>query len=583
MLPSRRIQGVAVAPGLALGRIHVVTPGVDKVPTWSVPASEVAAEMGRLATALTAALAALGRDESLALRHAGEQEASIFAVHRMYLQDPSALRRVEKIISDQRVNAEAAVSMVIESLQESLRNVEGESVRSYAMDVTDPWRRVLDALCATERDEILSTEECVILAAAELTPQVVTYLTPERILGVITESGGRFSHGAVLARSLGLPVVTGLTNLLAGLEPGMEVSVDGDRGAVLLRPSAEDVVRFRQQREQAERRREALERTASQPSVTTDGGRLDVLVNLASVRDLDAFEVSKTDGVGLLRTEFLYMERNQFPSEEEQFRMYRRFLEEFAPRPVTLRLLDIGGDKQLSYFKTPEEMNPALGWRGIRITLEWEDLLRVQLRAILRASVHGVARILIPMVTSAEEVVAIHDLFRALRSELTEQGYLIAEDIPVGIMVEVPSSLMTLPYLAGEVDFVSVGTNDLVQYLLAVDRDNPWVSSLYDPLHPAVLQALNQVAEAAGAAGRPCSVCGDLAADPAVALLLMGLGYDSVSVAWSLVGEIKDTIRRTTLEDARRYAAEVLEQRTSAAVQEVITRVRAELYAGPGS
>jgi phosphotransferase system enzyme I (PtsI) len=249
-----------------------------------------------------------------------------------------------------------------------------------------------------------------------------------------------------------------------------------------------------------------------------------VQVNVESVRDLDTFAGEHTDGIGLLRTEFLYLERNEFPSEEEQYRLYRRVLERMEGRPTTLRLLDIGGDKPLPYFQTPQEANPALGWRGIRITLRWRDLLRVQLRALLRASTAGDLRILMPMISSLEEVREVRALFDEVRAQLGDQGYATADDVPVGAMIEVPSALLDIERIVREVEFVSVGTNDLVQYLLAVDRDNPWVSSLYDPHHPAVVRALEQVAVVAGAEKKSCSGCGEFASDPAVARLLFGLG-----------------------------------------------------------
>ena len=359
--------------------------------------------------------------------------------------------------------------------------------------------------------------------------------------------------------------------------------MDGGQGVVQLKPNEADVDAFLERRAHLAQQRDALERDASLPALTPDGQPFGVEVNIASLHELDLIDLSSTDGVGLLRTEFLYMERREFPSEEEQFRQYRRILEEASPRHVTLRLLDIGGDKQLPYFRTPSEFNPSLGWRGIRITLQWSDLMRIQLRAMMRASVYGKARILVPMVTSLEEVQAVHAIFDQLRAELTDQGYEVAEDIPLGVMIEVPSSLIQIPELASEVDFVSVGTNDLVQYLLAVDRDNPRVASLYDPQHPAVLRALSRVARYAREVGCPCSVCGDLAGDPAHSVLLLGLGYDSVSVAGHFVPEIKDAVRRTRLEDARAYADEVLAQTTSEAVQGVLSRIRARLYDPLGS
>jgi len=304
-----------------------------------------------------------------------------------------------------------------------------------------------------------------------------------------------------------------------------------------------------------------------------------VQVNVESVRDLDTFDLNHTDGIGLLRTEFLYMERKEFPSEEEQYRLYRRVLERMGGMPATLRLLDIGGDKQLPYFQTPSEANPALGWRGIRISLRWRDLLRVQLRAMLRASTAGDLRILIPMVTALEELREVHQLFDEIRSQLHEQGYATADDVPVGAMIEVPSVLLELDRVVREVDFVSVGTNDLVQYLLAVDRDNPWVSGLYDPFHPAVVRALQQVAKVARREQRSCAVCGEMASDPAVALLLLGLGFDSVSVAPHFVPEIKFAVRHSSHADLVRLAERVLAQATASGVRAELEEARRQLFA----
>jgi phosphotransferase system enzyme I (PtsI) len=346
---------------------------------------------------------------------------------------------------------------------------------------------------------------------------------------------------------------------------------------VLLAPSDEQMAEFQERKRTLEGRREAFRAEAARPAATRDGRTLAVLVNVESVRDLDTFDPTHIDGIGLLRTEFLYLERNEFPSEEEQYRLYRRVLERMAGRPTTLRLLDIGGDKPLPYFTTPSEANPALGWRGIRITLRWRDLLRVQLRALLRASTAGDLRILMPMISSLEEVREVHRLFAEIRSQLGEQGYATADDVPVGAMIEVPSALLEIERIVREVDFLSVGTNDLVQYLLAVDRDNPWVSGLYEPHHPAVVRALRQVAAAAAAAGKSCSVCGEMASDPAVTALLVGLGYDSVSVAPQFVPEIKYAVRHSRHAELVRFAEDALAAETAAGVRAQLDRFTREI------
>ncbi|MBI5364229.1 MAG: phosphoenolpyruvate--protein phosphotransferase [Planctomycetes bacterium] len=574
----RIIKGTPVAPGLALGPVHVVRAAPHVVPTWTVPEEDVPREIARLHAALDAASEELRRRQRLVAQHAGERDAEIFAVHRMLLTDPGTLKKVEGTVREQRINAEAAVQGLIEDFKRRLGKLEGDSVRDFAADFSAPWHTVLESLMQTERALMGSTDEQVILAAAELTPQVVTFLERQRILAVVTETGGRFSHGAVLARSFGIPCVVGLPNLLARLEQGLRVSVDGDKGTVQLRPDQDDVDRFLERLERRRARQKVLAIDAAQPSLTPDGHVLQVGCNIESLRDFDTFDLSHTDGVGLLRTEFLYMERPHFPSEEEQYRLYRRVLERMDSRPVTLRTLDIGNDKQLPYFKTPKENNPALGWRGLRISIEWQDLLRVQLRAALRASAHGDLRLLLPMVTSMEEIRTVHRVFDDVRRQLTEQGFELPGQVPVGIMVEVPACVLQLPAMIREVDFVSVGTNDLVQYLLAADRDNPWVAKLYDPYHPAVLLALEQVARVAAAAGKPSSVCGEMAGDYATALMLMGMGYTSLSVAPNFLHEVKYAVRRTTLEEARTLAREACRQDTSENVRMLLAAMRDRLH-----
>ncbi len=572
------IQGTAVAPGLALGPVHMVRAHTGVVPIWTIAGGDVEAEVERLEAALTEAQGQLGRQRDLVQEASGSQDAEIFSLHRMVLQDPSALDTVQRKILDERINAEGAVQALIDQLHQKLAGLEGANVRQPASDMSDPWRLVLDVLLQREREELGATEERVVLAAAELTPQVVTFMERTRILAIITERGGRFSHGAVLARSFGIPCVVGLQNLLARLERNMQVAVDGDVGTIELRPDKDAVDQFIERRRLRTLRREVLDKHAMEPAVTPDGTRVSVMVNLESMRDLDTFDVRHSDGTGLLRTEFLYMERSQFPSEEEQFRMYRRVVDAMEGRPVIIRTLDIGGDKPLSYFQTPPEANPALGWRGLRVTLEWQDLFRVQLRAIMRASAHGDLRVLLPMVTSLEEVEASHEIFDGVRAQLVGQGYEVADQIPVGIMIEVPSSVWILDQLIEIVDFVSVGTNDLTQYLLAVDRDNPFVEKLYQPLHPAMLRVLSHVAKVTKAAGKSCSVCGEVAADDAVAILLVGMGYDALSVAPNFLADLRFAIRQTTLVEAQDLAQRALAARSSQDVRALMAEAHKRLH-----
>jgi phosphotransferase system enzyme I (PtsI) len=561
-----------------MGPVYVVRATPDVVPSWSLRAEEVEGEIARLHEAIAAVTGALEARRRRVAEQTNEQDAEIFAVHRTILEDPNALDRVVQAIRDDRLNAEVCVQRLIEHLEQVMGGLDGDSALRYGADVSEPWCAVLEELSSSERRGVMAREERVVLAAADLTPHVVTYLDRERVLAILTETGGRFSHGGVLARSLGFPCVAAVPNLMSRLEKGMRVIVDGDRGTVQLGPDEGAVDQFLERRRRHVARREALAVHAALPSHTSDGRPFALQTNVEGLRDVETFDVGHTDGVGLFRTEFLYMERSEFPSEEEQYRVYRRLLELLEGRPVTVRTLDIGGDKRLPYFDTPDEPNPQLGWRGLRIALQWADLLRVQLRAALRASAHGDLRLLLPMVSSLDEVRETKRIFEGVRDQLTDQGYEIAEDVPVGIMVEVPSVLFVLPEILEEVDFVSVGTNDMVQYLLAADRDNPWVAHLYDPYHPAVLRALQEVAEASRRAGKPCSVCGEMAGDYATALVLLGLGYSGVSMAPNFVGEVKYALRQVTLADARELARQALREESAVGVRALLEEARRRLH-----
>ncbi len=577
MPANRTIKGVIVAPGLALGPVHICRATPDLIPTYTVPAALVPREIERLHEAIAGYREELERRRVIVAKEVGEHDARIISFHLLILEDPETLKQAEAGIREERINAEASVQAVIDRVEKKLESVDLSSSRSMAAEMSDPWRSVLELLMRRDREVVDSSGGKVIIAAHELTPNIVTFLERDRILAVIAEKGGRFSHGAVLARSYGIPCVVGLSNLLSRLEQDMQISVDGDHGLVQVRPEQDDIDEFLEKSRRRAARSQALQAHMAEPAVTTDGVRFDVKVNVESLRDLDSINPEQVDGIGLLRTEFLYMERASFPSEDEQYRLYRRFVEHMDGKPVTIRLLDIGGDKTLSYFQTPKETNPALGWRGIRISLEWQDLLRVQLRAVLRASAHGPVRLLIPMLTSVEEVQSLHEIFDRVRKRLVDQGHEIAPDVPVGGMVEVPASLLVLENLLEELDFVSVGTNDLVQYLLCADRDNSRVSSYYDPYHPAVLWALDRVAKVAKKAGKDAFLCGEFAGDRIVSLNLLGLGYRGVSVSSNFVPEIKYAVRSSLFDEARDLALRALAETTCEGARAVFSQARENL------
>jgi phosphotransferase system enzyme I (PtsI) len=546
----------------------VISATQGEVPTFTVARERVDHEVERLDEALALASSELDRRRELVAAQAGLKDAEIFGVQKLVLEDPGALKEVKEAIREQRINAESAVKKLIDRLGDTLGAIGDD--RGFVADVSEPWKRVLDALIGRDRETVLSGQEKVVVAAAELTPRVVAFLSREFVLAVICEVGGRYSHGAVLARALGIPCVVGIPNLLARLEQDMLVAVDGDRGLLQLAPSDDDEADFEVRLERHRARERELAVLAQGPATTRDGQHLGVKANIEGLRDLETFDIGTIDGVGLFRTEFLYMERSEFPSEEEQYRIYRQVLERMGDKPVTMRTLDVGADKTLPYFKTPPEPNPALGWRGLRISLGWRDLMSVQLRALMRASVHGNLQILLPMVTSLEEIREVRSIFDATRADLLAQGYEVVPHIPVGAMIEVPSSFLTLKHIIKEIDFISVGTNDLVQYLLAVDRDNPWVSNLFEPYHPAVVMALEYIARTAKEAGKRSGVCGDMAGDAATAVMLLGMGFNSISAAAHFAPEIKHAVRSVEAKEARQLAKRVEAQALASGVREVL-------------
>ncbi len=576
------LNGTPVSPGLGLGPIYIVRSHPGAIPVWNISAEEVDSEIQRLHEALDLTEKRLERQRKLVLEQAGEKDAGILAVHGMILQDPAALNTVTDTIRNECINAEGAVESLIKDLRRRMQDMDGANVRQYAADLSEPWRIVLDVLLKRQQEVLGAMDKGVILAANELTPEVVTLLPRERILGIIAEVGGRYSHGAVLARAFGLPCVVELPNLLARVEPQMQTIVDGTAGIIQLRPDSDAVDLFLTKRERREARRLELQSHACEPAVMMDGHRVSVEVNLGSTLDLADLQIESCDGVGLLRTEFLYMERAQFPSEEEQFRLYRRVVTAMKGRPVTIRTLDIGGDKKLPYFETPTEPNPALGWRGLRLTLEWRDLLQVQLRAVMRASAIGPVRLLLPMVSAVEEVRTVHQIFDRVRGQLIEQGYEVQAEIEVGVMIEVPSSVWIMDRLVDEVDFVSVGTNDLTQYLLAVDRDNPRVANLYEPYHTAVLRSLEHVARVAREGSIPCSVCGDMAGDYAMGLALVGMGYQALSASPDFLPELRFALRMSSQTQAQAVAQSILAASGPEEVRKLLDEVKRELHAGLG-
>lgn len=567
---SRKLKGIAAAPGVAIAPLVHFHASLEHIPTAKVAAEQVPHEQGRLAGAIAAVaqnLQALQRELSGQL--AGGQ-LRIYDAQLSILHDPTFRRDVEQEIAALGVNLEVALQRVIARYEAVFAAMENAAMRERAADLRDIGRQLIGALLATERTKYTANGQDYLFAADEFLPSDAGILDRQHIRGIVTAHGGKYSHGAILARSLGIPAVVGVDEVMLVSNTGTDAIVDGDAGIVVLEPSPEERAHYeRLAREQrgVERR---LREQRLQPSVTPDGTLVRLYANAEGVHDLDGIDAPATAGIGLFRTEFAFMERRQFPTEDEQVAMYKRAMAGAGGKPVTFRTLDVGGDKPLGYFKMPEERNPVLGWRGIRLCLDWPDILYTQMRAILRASAGGHARILLPMVTSRSEVVRCREVLQQLVADLREQGIPHDPEIELGVMVEVPVVVMVLDDLLPLVDFLSVGTNDLVQYLLAVDRDNQRVAKMYDPFHPGVLRVLRQIAERATAAGKSVSICGEIAGDHWFTPLLVGLGYRDLSMAPVFVPRVKLMLRSFTLAECQDLAARALAMQSTAAVRRLV-------------
>jgi phosphotransferase system enzyme I (PtsI) len=542
------VRGLGISPGLAIGPVYFLENEIGEVPRRKVAPGEIEAEVDRLRDALREAEEEFRRQRAASAAILTEAERSIFDAHLAFYQDHLLRDSVEKRIREQALNAEAALKDEIDHL--AARFAEMDSLfRERVADVRDVGNRVQRVLLRKQQAALVSGCS-VVLYARELLPTDTLTLDRSRLLAIVTEVGGEASHVAILARSSGIPAVSGVSRLEAVARPGTELAVDGTKGLVVIAPGAPQRAALARERESfAQERRRLFQAGAEQSGVERERG-VTLLLNIENFDNLDAGVLQTCDGVGLYRTEFLFMGRQTFPSEEEQHAFYKDVLAHVGGREVTFRTIDVGGDKPLSYLVTPREQNPALGWRGIRLTFDWQDLLIPQLRALLRAAAHGSLKILLPMVTNVEELAKVRALIRQLEDDLRRQKLPFGASVPVGAMVEVPAAALAPEALLKEADFLSIGTNDLLQYLFAVDRNNLQVSRLYQPLHPVALSLLGRVIDAGRAAQRPVTVCGEMAGEFLPVLALYGLGLRRFSMAPVRLAEARAIFRHFTPDEA---------------------------------
>ncbi|WP_372009534.1 phosphoenolpyruvate--protein phosphotransferase [Paenibacillus chitinolyticus] len=562
------IRGIAASAGIAIARAFRLEHPDLTVVRKTVEDTE--AEVAKFEQALEKSSAELEAIKEQTLREMGEEKAEIFESHLLVLGDPELVDPVKAKIRDEKVNAEFAMNEVAMTFVEMFENMNSDYLKERAADMRDVTKRVLAHLLDVKFVSPSSISEETVVVAEDLTPSDTAQLNRTYVKGFTTNIGGRTSHSAIMARSLEIPAVVGTKNVLDLVKDGDLLIVDGLDGDVLINPEPAVVEEYRAKQQRYAEQRAEWAKLRNEPTVTPDGHHVELAANIGTPADVAGVLENGGEAVGLYRTEFLYMGRDQLPTEEEQYKAYKAVLEKMEGKPVVVRTLDIGGDKELPYLQLPKEMNPFLGFRAIRLCLEREDIFRTQLRALLRASVHGSLRIMFPMIATLDEFRQAKALLLEEKAKLAAEGMPASDEIQLGIMVEIPSTAVMADQFAKEVDFFSIGTNDLIQYTMAADRMNERVSYLYQPYNPAILRLVKMVIDAAHREGKWAGMCGEMAGDTTAIPLLLGLGLDEFSMSATSILPARSQIVKLSLSEMRQLAARAIELSTA---EEVVALV----------
>jgi phosphotransferase system enzyme I (PtsI) len=562
------LTGIAASNGVAIAKAYTLETPDLSYETKKV--DDVDTEVNRLHDALTVSKNELEKIKENARLSLGDEHAEIFSAHLLVLSDPELITPMEDKIKNDNVNAEKALDDVANMFIDMFKGMDNEYMRERAADIQDVTKRVMAHLLkVTFPDPALIDEEVVIIAE-DLTPSDTAQLNKQFVKGFTTNIGGRTSHSAIMARSLEIPAVVGTKTVTEEVSEGDIVVVDGIDGKVVINPTDDELATYKQKQADFEKQKEIWAQLKDEPTITKDGEHVELVANIGTPDDVEGVLNNGGEGVGLYRTEFLYMGNSDFPTEDEQFEAYSSVLKQMGDKPVVVRTLDIGGDKELSYLDLPKEMNPFLGFRAIRLCLERDDIFRTQLRALLRASVHGNLKIMFPMIATLDEFRSAKALLLEEKDNLRAEGVDVSDDIEVGIMVEIPATAVIARQFAKEVDFFSIGTNDLIQYTLAADRMNEQVSYLYQPYHPAILNLINNVIEAAHAEGKWAGMCGEMAGDSIAIPILLGLGLDEFSMSATSILPARTQIKDLSKEELRSYKDELLSMSTADEVEAFI-------------
>lgn len=563
-------KGIGASPGVALGKALVVEHSELVIEKKSI--DNVEAEIAKLEDAVAVYKEELVKVKEKASEELGAEEAEIFEAHLLVLEDPELIGSAIDKIKTESVNAEYALNEIKEMFVSMFESMDNEYMKERAADIKDVTNRILRHILGIKVVDLSALSEEVVLIAHDLTPSDTATMNKKMVLGFLTDIGGRTSHTAIMSRTLEIAAIVGLNDITSKVKDGDFVVFNGDTGEVIVNPDEETINKYTELKAKYEDERKALQLLKGKPSVTLDGKHVELAGNIGTPNDIEGLIKNDAEGVGLYRTEFLYMDRDSFPTEEIQYEAYKAVLEGMDGKPIVIRTLDIGGDKELSYLSMEPEMNPFLGYRAIRLCLDRKDIFKTQLRALYRASVHGRLRIMFPMISSLEELLQAKEVVKEVLAELDSEGVAYAKDVEIGMMIEVPSAAVISDVLAKHVDFFSIGTNDLIQYTCAVDRMNQKISYLYNQFNPAVLRLIKTVIDNAHKEGKWAGMCGESAGDQKMIPILLGMGLDEFSMSPISILPARKLITSVKESDMKKLADDVLNMGTAEEIKSYIEK-----------
>ncbi len=573
----KNFRGIAVSPGIAIGRVFLWDSEEYTISKHQISDSQIPLEIARFEEALIKTRSEILDIQRKISKEMGVEHAEIFNAHLLVLEDRMLIEEVINRIKKDKVNIEHSFTVILKRYSEIFSRMDDEYLKERLIDIQDVGKRILKNLLGKQRQGMSELKEKVIVVATNLSPSDTAMMSKDKVIAFVTDMGGRTSHTAILARSSEIPAVVGLKGLTPEVKNGDILIVDGNNGTVILNPTAPVIKKYQKERKKFLDFERGLSRFRTLPAVTQDGHKVIIGANIEFPEEINSVIAHGAQGIGLYRTEYMYLNRTDIPTEEEHFEAYKKVAERMKDEPVVIRTMDIGGDKFVSHLEIPNEMNPLMGRRAIRFCLARPDIFKTQLRGILRASVYGNLKIMYPMISGLTELRQANELLDQTKSELKKKKIPFNKDIDVGIMIEVPSAALIADILAKESDFFSIGTNDLIQYALAVDRVNEKIAHLYEPAHPAVLRLIKSIIDIGHKAGLWVGMCGEMAAEPVFALLLLGMGLDEFSASAVAIPEIKKVICSTNMDTAREIAEKALKLSSADQIQVFMTQKLKEL------